>query len=162
MLKRLNLKTLSMKNKIERTVSYALEMVLLILLGAGLAKAGDMWIGALMIAVAAIIALSALHHYILTPYFTHLTVTESLVAKTDSDALSVTENFVKGRRRDILSHMDEDAIIHNGAILKVKPEGERLRITSFLFRIKQDIRIDDRFCVARNPIEFFKIQKLAA
>lgn len=162
MLKRLNLKNLSMKNKIERTISYALEMVLLILFGAGIAKAGDMWIGALMIVVAAVIALGALHHYILTPYFTHLTVTESLVAKTDSDVLSVTENFVKGRRRDILSHMDEDAIVHNGAILKVKPEGERLRITSFLFRIKQDIRIDDRFCVARNPIEFFKIQKLAA
>ena len=162
MLKRLNLKRLSMKNKIERTISYALEMALLISLGAGLAKAGDMWIGALMIAVAVVIALSALHHYILTPYFTHLTVTESLVAKTDSDVLSVTENFVKGRRRDILSHMDEDAIVHNGAILKVKPEGERLRITSFQFRIKQDIRIDDRFCVARNPIEFFKIQKLAA
>lgn len=162
MLKRLNLKNLSFKNKIERTVSYALETAYLIILGAAIAKAGDMWIGVSLIALATVIALCAMHHLILNPYFEHLSITETLASRSSSDVLAVTESFVKGRRRELMSNMDDDVIVHDGAILKVVPDGEQLKITSFLFRIKQDIRIDDRFCIAKNPIEFFKIRKLAA
>lgn len=163
MLKRLDLSGLSTKNKIEHTISYGLEMVVLIILGISIARAGNAWLGALMITIGVAIVIGVIHHFILTPYFAHLAVTEVLAANSDNGVLSVTETFVKGRRRDILNHMEDDAVVYDGAILRLKPEGDKFRIISHLFQIsKAKIRIDDGLCVAKNPIEFFKIQRLVS
>lgn len=159
----IDLKNLRLRKTLTKILSYLVTFIFGvpsgILLYCGVADGFS--IVPIVSVVIIMVGLVALQLMIIDPYLRHLEMTEdAAINRFNQDrVMVVTENYCAGRKNDIVNHMTPDDQVHDGTIVKVQPLGNQLKIVEYVYCVLSGrIQIDNRLCVAKNPVEFFKIQ----
>ena len=159
----IDLKNLRLRKTLTKILSYLVTFIFGvpsgILLYCGVADGFS--IVPIVSVVIIMVGLVALQLMIIDPYLRHLEMTEdAAINRFNQDRIMVvTENYCAGRKNDIVNHMTPDDQVHDGTIVKVQPLGNQLKIVEYVYCVLSGrIQIDNRLCVAKNPVEFFKIQ----
>lgn len=162
----IDLKSLRLRKTLTKILSYLVTFIFGvpsgILLYCGIADGFS--IVPILSVMVIMIGLVIIQLMIIDPYLRHLEMTEdAAINRFDQDrVMVVTENYCAGRKNDIVNHMSPEEQVHDGTIVRVEPLGNQLKIVEYVYCVLSGrIQIDNRLCIAKNPIEYFRIQNSA-